>query len=204
MIVSLGLMYAGLEQQVFMDATTQAQLPCLPVEMIRSSSLGGGMIEWLLGDGLLTSPDPKALVRLHPLAIAGFVGILSNALSLLPIGSKLDRTSISFTLWRRTTSHIFFFVIHVDTDGGRVSMSLFGRSISRVVRTTTIGIIVFSSFFLLGNEMNVLLFYTIFAQIWQRESDIPCKNEIENVDDVRGIIALVTGLLVALSVIPMI
>ena len=83
-------------------------------------------------------------------------------------------------------------------------MSLFGRSISRVVRTTTIGIIVFSSFFLLGNEMNVLLFYTIFAQIWQRESEIPCKNEIENVDDVRGIIALVTGLLVALSVIPMI
>ncbi len=88
MIVSLGLMYAGLEQQVFMDVATQAQLPCLPVNVIRSSSLGGGMIEWLLGEGLLVSPDPSAVIRLHPLAIAGFVGIMSNALSLLPIGSK--------------------------------------------------------------------------------------------------------------------
>ena len=100
-------MYAGLEQQVFMDVATQAQLPCLPIEMIRSSSLGGGMIEWLLGDGLLTSPDPNALVRLHPLAIAGFVGILSNALSLLPIGSKLDRRSFSFTV--ASYNILFFF-----------------------------------------------------------------------------------------------
>ncbi len=82
-------------------------------------------------------------------------------------------------------------------------MSLFGRSISRVVRTTTIGIIVFTSFFG-GDPMNIILFYTIFAQIWQRESEIPCKNEVENVDDVRGIAALFTGLLVALAVIPMI
>ncbi len=88
MLVSLGLMYAGLEQQVFMDAAAQAQLPSLPVQALRSSSLAGGMIEWLLGDGLLISPDPSALVRLHPLAIAGFVGILSNALALLPIGSE--------------------------------------------------------------------------------------------------------------------
>lgn len=82
-------------------------------------------------------------------------------------------------------------------------MSLFGRSISRVVRTTTIGIIVFSSFFG-GDLMNILLFYTIYAQIWQRESEIPCKNEIENVDNVRAVVALLTGVLVALAVIPMI
>ncbi len=82
-------------------------------------------------------------------------------------------------------------------------MSLFGRSISRVVRTTTIGIIVFSSFFG-GDPMNILLFYTIFAQIWQRESEIPCKNEIENVDNVRAAVAFITGILVSLAVIPMI
>ena len=89
MIASLGLMYTGLEQQVFMDAVTQSQLPTLPIGLLRSSSLAGGMIEWLLGDGVLLSPDPSALIRLHPLAIAGFVGVVSNALSLLPIGSKL-------------------------------------------------------------------------------------------------------------------
>jgi len=81
-------MYAGLEQQVFMDTTTQSQLPTLPVELLKSSSLAGGMVEWLLGDGVLLSPDPSALIRLHPLAISGFVGLVSNALNLLPIGSK--------------------------------------------------------------------------------------------------------------------
>jgi len=51
--------------------------------------------------------------------------------------------------------------------------------------------------------MNILLFYTIFAQIWQRESEITSKNEIENVDDVRAVVAFITGILVALTVIPM-
>ncbi len=88
MFLSLVLMYTGLEQQVFMDTLTQSQLPSLPVELVRSSSLAGGLVEWLLGDGVLLSPDPSASIRLHPLAIAGFVGLLANALSLLPIGSK--------------------------------------------------------------------------------------------------------------------
>jgi hypothetical protein len=91
---------------------------------------------------------------------------------------------------------------HVDTDGGRISLSLFGRSVSRVVRSATIGLIVIGTFF--GDDtVNILLFYTIFAQIWQREPEIPCKNEIETVDDVRAGVALTTGLLVALCVIPM-
>ena len=90
-----------------------------------------------------------------------------------------------------------------DTDGGRISLSLFGRSVSRVVRSFTIGLIVFCSFFG-GDTVNLLLFYAIYAQIWQKESEIPCKNEIENVDDVRAVAAVATGVLVALSVIPMI
>jgi hypothetical protein len=81
-------------------------------------------------------------------------------------------------------------------------LALFGRSVSRVVRTGTIGIIVFCSFFG-GDSVNLLLFYTIYAQLWQRECEIPCKNEIENVDNVRAGVALATGLLVALTVIPM-
>jgi len=96
------------------------------------------------------------------------------------------------------SSHVFF----LDTDGGRITLSLFGRSISRVVRSLTIGLIVFYSFFG-GETVNLLLFYTIYAQIWQRESEIPCKNEVETVNDTRAVIALVTGVLVALSVIPM-
>jgi len=174
-VISVLLMYTGLEQQVFMDAVTQSQLPSLPVELVRSSSFAAGMVEWLLGDGVLLSSTSTDLIRLHPLAIAGFVGIITNALNLLPIG---------------------------NTDGGRIALSVFGRSLSRVTRTVTIGIIVISSFFV-GDALNVLLFYTIYAQIWQRDPEIACKNEVENVNDVRAVIAVFTGLLTALAVIPL-
>ena len=81
-----------------MDQLSQSQLPSLPIQLVRSSSLAGGMVEWLLGDGALLSPDPTALIRLHPLAIAGFIGIVSNALNLLPLGSK---TTTPFSLLGR-------------------------------------------------------------------------------------------------------
>ena len=86
--VSLILLYVGLEQQVFMDPAAQSQLPSLPVELLRSSSLAGGLIEYLLGAGILLAPDPLSMIPLHPFAIAGFVGIITNALALLPLGSK--------------------------------------------------------------------------------------------------------------------
>lgn len=88
MITSVLLLYVGLEKQVFMDAIYQSQLPSLPLVLVKSTSLGSGMVEWLLGDGILLSPDSFAMIKLHPLAIAGLFGIISNALSLLPLGSK--------------------------------------------------------------------------------------------------------------------
>jgi hypothetical protein len=53
----------------------------------------------------------------------------------------------------------------------------------RVVCTGTIAIIVFCSFFR-GDSVNLLLFYTIYAPLWEHECEIPCTNKIENVDNV--------------------
>ena len=175
MLISVLLMYAGLEKQVFMDAAAQANLPSLPVDLVRSSSLAGGMVEWLLGDGTLLSTDPTALIRLHPFAIAGFVGIVSNALNLLPIG---------------------------NTDGGRIALSVFGRSFAKFVRGATLIVLVGAGFFG-GDEANLLLFYAVFAQIWQREPEIPCKNEVDGVSDGRAIVAFITLFLVGLAVVPL-
>ena len=177
MLISVLLMYSGLEKQVFMDATAQANLPSLPVDLVRSSSLGGGMVEWLLGDGTLISSDsdPSALIKLHPLAIGGFVGIVTNALNLLPIG---------------------------NTDGGRIATSLFGRSFAKFVRGATLVGMVGAGFFG-GDEASLLLFFAIFAQIWQKEQEIPCKNEIDGVSDERAILAFATAFLVGLAVVPL-
>jgi hypothetical protein len=66
-----------------------AQLPVLPVDLIRASSLGGGMVQFFLGNGVVM-PDqgPAAMIALHPFAIAGFLGCIVNSLALLPLGSK--------------------------------------------------------------------------------------------------------------------
>ena len=79
-------MYSGLELTAFMGPEAQSQLPSLPLQLLRSSALAGGMVEWLLGDGILAPGGGTIL--LHPFAIAGFVGLISNAIALLPIGSK--------------------------------------------------------------------------------------------------------------------
>lgn len=86
LIISLFFMYSGLELTAFMGPEAQSQLPSLPLQLLRSSALAGGMVEWLLGDGILAPGGGTIL--LHPFAIAGFVGLISNAIALLPIGSK--------------------------------------------------------------------------------------------------------------------
>ncbi len=66
--------------------------PALPLELLRQSSLGGGIINAVLGNNVLGLPGGVTAagmtVVLHPVAIAGFFGLFVNALSLLPVGSK--------------------------------------------------------------------------------------------------------------------
>lgn len=176
MAISVFLLYIGLEKQVFMDQLSQSQLPSLPIQLVRSSSLAGGMVEWLLGDGALLSPDPTALIRLHPLAIAGFIGIVSNALNLLPLG---------------------------NTDGGRVSLALFGRSLSNIVRSITVAGMIAAGLF--GDDnANLLLVFALYSQIWQRETEIPCKNEVDGIDDFRVVVAFLSFALAGLAIVPLI
>jgi hypothetical protein len=90
MFVSIFLLCTGLSITTSMDMAEQSQLPALPVLLLRASALGGGLIESFLGSGVLTTATPvTSVLPLHPLAIGGYVGLISNALSLLPVGSKL-------------------------------------------------------------------------------------------------------------------
>jgi hypothetical protein len=85
--VSLALLLNGLDLTA--SATFGTQLPVVPVDLLRSSSLGGGLVEYFLGNtSLLPGQGPAAVLPLHPYAIAGFVGLMTNALALLPLGRK--------------------------------------------------------------------------------------------------------------------
>lgn len=172
---SMALLYTGIEMTAFMDTSGLAQLPSIPVEILRSSALGGGIIEYLLGNGVLNSPDPLQMIKLHPFGIAGFSGLMINALSLLPIG---------------------------NTDGGRICVTFFGRSFSRVVHGTALFALVLAGFFG-ADQANIFLCYAIFCQIWQSGIEIPCRNEVDELDSVRGIIAIAASLLVMLTLCPL-
>jgi membrane-associated protease RseP (regulator of RpoE activity) len=63
---------------------------------LRQSSLGGGIINGILGNGVLNVPEGALgtqavagmTIPLHPVAVAGYLGLIVNALNVLPIGSK--------------------------------------------------------------------------------------------------------------------
>jgi membrane-associated protease RseP (regulator of RpoE activity) len=104
---SIVAMYLGLEFTVFSTSEAYAQFPALPLEILRQSTLGGGLIEFILGRGALnvpggaegTSAIASISIPLHPVAIAGYIGLIVNALALLPIGSEYQTLHVCATVF---------------------------------------------------------------------------------------------------------
>lgn len=93
MLASIAALFVGSQLTVTGDPTN---FPALPLAILRQSTLGGGIIDYILGGGTLYVPDAalgtnavaEMTIPLHPIALAGYIGLIVNALSLLPIGSK--------------------------------------------------------------------------------------------------------------------
>ena len=93
MLASLAALAVGAQLTLVTDATL---LPALPLEILRQSSLGGGLIDGILGNGALNVPEgaigsqalAEMTINLHPIAVAGYLGLVVNALNVIPIGSK--------------------------------------------------------------------------------------------------------------------
>lgn len=174
MLVSLALLINGLELTSTM--ALGSQLPVVPVDLLRSSSLGGGLVEYFLGNtAILPDQGPAAVLPLHPYAIAGFIGLMTNALALLPLG---------------------------HTDGGRIAVTMFGRRGAFVVKLFTALLLCSAGLFGL-DDTNIFLIYAFFVLIWQRELESPTRNEVDELDFPRGLVAIATALAVGLTVIPM-
>lgn len=175
LLVSIGYLLGGLYITSHMNIDQLSGLPVWPSELLRSSELEGGLVEYFLGKGTVTQSGIDTLIPLHPYAIAGSVGIIANALALLPLG---------------------------HTDGGRIAVAMFGRRGAYIVKAFTT--VILCAIGLFGfDTSSVLLIYIFFAQVWQRELETPATNEVDELDFPRGALGIVTALVVALSLIPM-
>lgn len=176
---SVMLLIIGMVATISMDAASYENLPALPFNLLRQSSLAGGIIN-SISPGLLTVPDAalgsKALseinIPLHPFAIAGYFGLMINAVNLLPVGR---------------------------TDGGRIALTLFGRSGTQLVSFLTFVFMFIQG--ILGSDL--ILFFFSFVVFFQSELEIPQRNEVDDMDFSRVLLATATGVLVLLALIPM-
>lgn len=93
MLASIAALFLGSQLTLAGDPTN---FPALPLAILRQSTLGGGIIDSILGGGTLYVPEgalgsnavAEMTIPLHPVALAGYIGLLVNSLSLLPVGSK--------------------------------------------------------------------------------------------------------------------
>ena len=54
------------------------------------------------------------------------------------------------------------------------------------------------------DKANLLLFFAVYSQIWQRETEIPCRNEVDGIDDFRVIVGFMSLFLAGLAIVPLI
>jgi hypothetical protein len=151
-------------------------LPALPVSLIKQSTLLGTIVDAFFGgQGYITLQDPLTPVPLHPYAIAGFCGIVLNAVEMLPLGS---------------------------TDGGRISQSLFGRQGHSIVGATTWTLLLLANFFLDGRGDTLITAWLIYNVV-QNDMEIPARDETDEVDLPRSLTAFAMWFFTALVLIPM-
>jgi hypothetical protein len=155
-------------------------LPALPLDILRQSTLGGGIIDAILGGGALNVPPGAEAsqavagmtVSLHPVAIAGYIGLILNGLALLPIGSKyalISEAAEQFGCFQLALFSIVFRLSFLATDGGRIAQALFGRGVKKAI-----GQIFLLTVFLLGIlGSDLFLFYFSFLIAFQTGNELP-------------------------------
>lgn len=171
----LALLY-GLELTTTIDSTTAQYLPSLSVGFLSQSSLGGTIVDLVLGggDGILLNQEAATQIPLHPVAVGGFLGLIIHALDLLPIGS---------------------------TDGGRMSQAILGRVWHLTFSSLVFFVLFVGSF--IADDQGILLGYIFLYSFTQRDMEVPCRNEVDKANVPRLIAAVASWLIAALILIPL-
>lgn len=176
----------------------------MPVFILRSSMLGTELIESVLGRGILDAAVPAdSAMPLHPLAIAGFAGMMANALALIPIGSKFCAGCVDCRTNALSERPLSFLATRPppDTDGGRISLSMFGRRGAYI--TSCFSCLALCLVGLFGmDEARILLTYALLCAVWQRDLEAPVANEVAELDVARGFMGISSWVIAILTLFP--
>ena len=177
-IASLGTLVYGLQQTLQVRSNEIAALPHVPLDFLKLSSLTSATIESLMGTDVLLSIDPPSdNVAVHPMVIAGHVGILVNALALLPT---------------RYTS-----------DGGRMLRGAFSR-FSVAVRAAQPLFVLFLvvQAFRDWETSSMLALYLFIGGACDDNVDVPCRNDVDPAGGLRIALFVASALVAAIAVSP--
>jgi membrane-associated protease RseP (regulator of RpoE activity) len=140
----------------------------IPSQFLQGSILVGTIAKIVLG-----STAHQATLSIHPLVIIGWLGLVINALNLMPAG---------------------------QLDGGRIVQSIYGRKTAQRSTLITLVILGFVAFF---NPANLTIFYwLILVGFLQRGLERPSLDEITEPNDARAAWGLIALFLMAATVIP--
>jgi membrane-associated protease RseP (regulator of RpoE activity) len=141
----------------------------IPTRFFQSSILVVSLARVILGDAL-----QKTLINVHPLMILGWLGLVINALNLLPAG---------------------------QLDGGRIVQAIYGR---KTARRTTIATLIVLGIVAIVNPVNpVPLYWAILILFLQRDLERPSLNELTEADDTRAAWGLLVLFLMLATLIPL-
>jgi len=140
----------------------------ISAQFFQGSLLIGGLAKIILGTTL-----HQASLSIHPLVIIGWLGLVINALNLMPAG---------------------------QLDGGRIVQAIYGRKTAQRSTLVTLVILGFVAFF---NPANMVIFYwLILVGFLQRGLERPSLDEITEPNDTRAALGLIALFVMAATIIP--
>lgn len=178
MAASWSALLVGLQLTAGVRSNEMASLPHLPLDFFQLSTLTSATIESFLGTDVLLSLDPVSdNVAVHPLVIAGHIGILLNALNLLPS----CRT----------------------TDGGRMLLAVNARTgIWAEFLPPLFQLFLLVQGFRGWEACNILLLYFFITSISQHRVEVPCRNDVDPAGGIRLPVFVATTALAVIAMSP--
>ena len=162
-LVSLVILFIGLV------ISHPGSLFQLPTQFFQGSILIGSLARVVLGEEL-----QKSIVDISPMVALGWLGLVINALNLLPAG---------------------------QLDGGRIVQAIYGRKIARRTTITTLVVLGIVSFINPANP--IPLYWAVVILFLQRDLERPSLNELTEPDDARAAWGLLALFLMLATLIPL-